>query len=280
MNNFYEFKQGLDSKDNNSWDILRTNISIVVRNWCLKEYYEINWTEYKGRLLDESGFYGVVYNIFSDKYDLIKDNLDTYENLKNEFVGIASDVLNKGFPGFMERIKSNENAAWIIFDKRIRNVLKAWLFRKGFCSLPVYERIFSEAIYTFFDNFRKEPLNFENSKKLKSYILRIAEFKLKEYKRLELDKRTVNLENLYEKDIAEMPVLQYEQKEQHEKVEKILSVLNYEEKQILYGVFFYDMKIKDIANTLNVSEESCRVKKHRALKKLQEEFSQVWYLNI
>ena len=274
MNNFNEFKQQLDSKNTQSWEILKTNISIAVRNWCMKEYFEITWTEFRGSLMNVEEFYEEVYSLFRDKYDSMKEKIDNYVAMKEQFINIASDFLRNGFPGFMKRISQNDESAWKRLDSRIRNLLKGWLAQKGNFSQNKFERIYSETLYVFCENLRKGSLIFENSKKLKSYILRIAELKLKECERQEADGRMLYLDKIHE-EWPEIQISHLEIAEQQQKIEKLLETLNYEEKQILYGVYFYEMRLKDIAGILNVSEESCRVKKHRALKKLHDQLTRV-----
>ncbi len=279
MDNFNEFKSKLDAFDLHAWEILKANIAVVVRSWCKKEYFEACWVIHENKLISEEEFYLKVYNIFHDRYDSIKKNIESYGKLKFHFIKIAIDLINAGFIDFMKRIQQNEDIVWRQLDTRLRPLLKGWLARKGKFYLDSFDKIYSETLYIFIENLKKEKLHFDNSKNLKSYILKIAEYKLKELAKASVTERFVSIDEIHINEVPVLQSLQIEVIQQKERVREMLERLNDEERKILYGVYFYGMKLKDIAGNLNVSEESCRVKKHRALKKLQEQLIQVPHLN-
>jgi len=279
MDNFNEFRSKLDSYDLHAWEILKANIAIVVRNWCKKEYFEAGWVIYENKVIGEEEFCLKVYYIFRDRYDSINKHIESYSELKFHFIRIAVDLINNGFIDFMKKIQQNEDIAWKQLDIRLRPLLKGWLAQKGKYYLDSFDKVYSETLYIFIENLKKEKLYFDNSKKLKSYILKIAEYKLKELIKESGTDRFVSIEEVHFNEVPVFQTSQIEVIQQQEHVRDLLERLNDEERKILYGVYYYGMKLKDIAGTLNVSEESCRVKKHRALKKLQEQLIQVPYLN-
>ena len=279
MDNFGEFKQKLDAYDLQSWGILKTNIALIVRNWCRKEYLEPSWVVQNGKSLTEEEFTTLVYDVFRVRYEEVKSTIDTYAFLKIKFIEVASQQLSRGFDEFLIRISQHQDNSWKHLDKRLRPILKAWLVNKGEQSHEAFDKIYAEVLYVFFEKLQKENLSFDNSRNLKSYLIRISEFILKEYRRQANTGRFVKIEDSNLNEMTVIQSIQMEMKQEKEQVKNLLGMLNIEEKKILYSVYFLEMKLKDIARLLDVTEEACRVKKHRALKKLQDHLGQMPYFN-
>jgi len=277
MDNFSEFKLKLDSYDQQTWDILKTNIALVVLNWCRKEYLEPSWVVINGILFTEEEFAFEVYNKFRANYSKLYSNNITYSSLKSILIEITKDQLEQGFAGFLNSIRNNDNSSWTNFDNRIRKVLKVWIVKKGEVYQDVYDKIYSETIYVFFEKLLKAKLSFADSRNLKSYVIRISEFILKEHRRKKSLYKFLTTDDSH---FIEIPVIQpllLEVSQKKEQLKYLLNTLSFEEKKILYSVYFLNIKLKDIAGRLKLSEEACRVKKHRALKKLHEQIAKAPY---
>jgi RNA polymerase sigma factor (sigma-70 family) len=279
MDNFDEFKQKLDCGDIQAWEILRTTFSLLLKNWCREEYLEASWIVLEKKLKTEDAFYDMVYLHFKDHYHTLNHTIYAYGSLKLIMVEMASELLNDGFRSFVTRIIQHDEPAWKHLDHRLKPLLKGWLVQKGEVSKDAFDKIYAETLYVFCENLKKEYLLFKNSRNLKSYLIRIAEYKLKEYQRDGYTARTVYIEEQPPKERGVIQSVQLETTQQEEQVKNLLNFLSEEEKKILYGVYFCKMKLKDIAFRLQISEEACRVKKHRALKKLQDHLVQVPYFN-
>ncbi len=279
MDNFDEFKKKLDAFDQQTWNDLKTTLTLIVLNWCRKEYLEPSWVVLDGKLINENEFANHVYNAFKIKYCKVCGSINNFTSLKFYLIEITKEQLFSGFGEFFINIKNRDNNSWKLFDTRIRPILKAWLIKKGETSLELFEKIYSETIYVFFEKLQKMNLKFNDSRHLKSYMIRISEYKLKEYRHKGLTADFINIEDSSFYDIPVLQSIQIEMTQKKEQLKDLLNILSPEEKKIIYGVFFLEMKIKDIAGILKVSEETCRVKKYRALKKLQEQIVTVPYFN-
>ena len=279
MDNFVEFKLKLDAYDLQAWGILKTNIVLVVHHWCRKEYLEPSWVVKDGKPMAEEEFTSLVYDNFRANYDELKGSIDTYASLKVSFIEVANQQLSLGFDGFFAGIKQCQDNAWKHLDKRLRPILKAWLVNKGETSQEAFDKIYAKTLYVFIEKLQKESLNYDNSRSLKSYLIRISEYILKEYRRQTNTDRFVKIEDSNLTEMSVIQVIQIEKKQEKEQVKNLLNMLNIEEKKILYSFYFLEIKLKDIAQLLDVTEEACRVKKHRALKKLQDHLTRVPYFN-
>ncbi len=171
----------------------------------------------------------------------------------------SSVHIEENFSGFVIQLRKNDREAWKALDFVLQRVLKNWLRRKVGNNILI-EEIYQISLTKFL--VLLETSEFENFHKLKSFIFSIAEKTMKEVlrnntreERLHEDKEDVK--NIYafieEKDVAAL----------------IENHLNSQEKKILVEYFHHGNPLKNIAAQLNITEENCRVIKHRALKKLK-----------
>ena len=133
-------------------------------------------------------------------------------------------------------------------------------------NLAEAEQVYYDALATFSQALKHKKLYFQASKNLKSYIFRIAELKMHEVTRenrkqdkmtdFEMSKELSIIDELYD-DELDM------------KVKNLMALLERLEREILIGNFFYNEKLKVIADRLRISEENCRVIKFRALQKMR-----------
>lgn len=274
MDSFIDFKKKIDTDDPEAWKKLKLNVSNVVNHWCREKYLEVSWIVLNEKLIENQDFYNAVYSYLYDNYKFYKDNIKEYSDLKNIIVDIANKIQKKGFMGFFVKIYQNDDHAWKILDCKLKILIKSWLIRKGDTSESSFQTIFDDSLSLFIEILKKGRLEFNDSKKLKSYFLKIAENKRKEYYRLNNSNKCIPLGNHTSEPLYEIN-LPIEEQQIKKQLRLKLNQLNNNEKTIIYGVYFYKMMLKDLAVMLDISEEACRVTKLRAIRKLQGLYSQV-----
>ncbi len=181
---------------------------------------------------------------------------DNYSQMNKEY-----------FNRFINELNSDDEKAWENLNFVLKRIVIYWLSEKVNNSQDI-EYIYNETFLTFYKLFKK--CKFESFVKLKSFILSIADKKLKEsFRKQKLENRFVDID---ESNIqySQQNYPDIEQKlEIKNLVDLLLSSLSKVERKILYGYFHRGEKLKEIAENIEVSEENCRLLKHRALKKLQ-----------
>jgi RNA polymerase sigma-70 factor, ECF subfamily len=249
-------------------------INRIVKTWCLKNKMEITWTV---SYIKEQNSNGMVQTIWKDLSD---DGIPgkPFTIFKSRIIELAGQLTKEEFSLFIELLKSDNARAWneLVAIFKIRCAL--WMAERV-DDQEYISHIFNDAIMVFHnDLFSGKKLHFADSYALKSYLFRILENKIKEYRRakkksrLELYERE-NIETYFYLDENEDSV----NNDQLNLIEHIIERLDGEEQEILRKYYFSGQKLKDIAKVLNITEENVRIKKHRAVKRIIKNLSETSY---
>lgn len=211
------------------------------------------------------------------------------------------EELNEHFDVFLARLRANSYTEWGILDRLLRKKTIPWLcgklsnspkYRYG-VAIQIAEEVYSDSIQTYIR--LVESGTFESVSNLVSLMYSVADRKLKErYRKITKDGRFVFTDNddwmqSFEDPYWNEEEQQTAQNEQLSKMRKHLQDLSEKDRQILLR-FANGEKLKDIADSLNIPEATCRKQKERALKRLKKSFfntktstkliSIIWLLNF
>lgn len=241
----------------------------MIEHWAEKMKYELFWTVIFGNVPQKTN---QVVNYILDQYYLEPrpDSRVTFKEFKNVLINLTDKNLKQGFLWFLKFLKESVEKAWQQVYKDFRPKLFVFLADKK-VSDHSYIDILSDCLMVFSDKLKKEKLKFENSREVKSYLFKTAEYKLKEQYR-DAEKRKQELSSDKFEQFEDMEDTLMVQDEENNLVEYIINNLGATEKEIIYGLYFKKEKLKAIADRLKISEANCRVIKHRTMQALRAKY--------
>ncbi len=269
-----ELLKAFESNNHFSTENVVYIINRIVKTWCLKNKMEITWTV---SYIKEQNSNGMVQTIWKDLSD---EGIPgkPFTLFKSRIIELAGQLIKEEFSLFIELLKSDNARAWneLVAIFKIRCAL--WMAERV-TDQEYISHIFNDAIMVFHNDLSSgKKLHFADSYALKSYLFRILENKIKEYRRA---KKKIRLE-LYESENIETYFYLDENEDsvnndQLNLIEHIIERLDGEEQEILRKYYFSGQKLKDIAKVLNITEENVRIKKHRAVKRIIKNLSEISY---
>lgn len=266
--NFQDFLKNIQQDDNQAWDKLFITTDIIITHWAEERRLEILWYADKSGVVTKEKYIQLVIKelkLFLEKGYEIYD----FSSLKQAILDISQKLLDEGFRYFMNLIFTKDKKAWNIFCDVIKIKIYRFLRMEGYSQVNNFDEIFQETLIVFAEKSAFENLEFVNSYKLKSFMLRVAQLKL--YEKFRLSKKqkdslwidemnynlpeSVNCQNVFEdREYAAYLFKKLEKKE-----------------QLIIHYYFFDQKpLKEIAKQLDISEENCRIIKYRAIRKLRD----------
>ena len=174
------------------------------------------------------------------------------------------------FDEFINRLKNNDEYVWKTLDFVLKRVVYNLILKKGITDVKA-KIIYRDTLSTFYEKINS--CNFKNFNKLKSYVLAIAANKIKEAYRNEMrEQKLVAIDNVNPRNLS--PQFYFDNESHHEEnktdVRHLLSSLNDRERNIVYSLYYKNENMNNIANRLGISNDNCRVIKHRAIQKLKK----------
>lgn len=136
------------------------------------------------------------------------------------------------------------------------------------------EEITLDVFFTLWKNQYKLDLN----KNMSSYIAGITRNLIKKkYRELKLN---VNIE-AYEEQITDLNNIEFTfyEKEKNQIILQEINKLKQEDKDIFFMYYYDNMKLKEVAEKLNISESKTKIKLHRIRKKLKKVLKDRGYVN-
>ncbi len=265
--NFQDFLNELRQKDSQAWEKFTISVGIIIKHWIEEKRLEILWCADKGSLLTQD----IYIKLVVDELKLIfekQDDIPDFPSLKQLIIGINRKLLDKCFRQFMKLLINKDEKAWNLFSKNIKNNIYRFLKMENRLQITDLEEILQESLIVFAEKLTLGNLEFENSKKLKSFIIRIAQLKL--YEKFRITKKQQDLLRIEDMNynLPEIGSCQ-EISEDREYAAYLFKKLEKKEQLIIYYYFFEQKQLKEIAKKINVSEENCRILKYRALRKLR-----------
>jgi RNA polymerase sigma factor (sigma-70 family) len=173
------------------------------------------------------------------------------------------------FDEFISRLKNNDEYIWKTLYFVLKRVVYNWILKRGITDVKA-KKIYQDTFSTFYEKINS--CDFKNFNKLKSYVLAIAANKIKEAYRNEMrEQRLVAIDSLNPKKLS--PQFYFDNESHHEEnktvVRHMLNSLDDRERYIVYSIYYKNENVNDIANRLGISNDNCRVIKHRAIQKLK-----------
>jgi RNA polymerase sigma factor (sigma-70 family) len=191
--------------------------------------------------------------------------------------------LNSNFEIFLQCLRQQEPLEWGILDKLLRKYTISWLYKKLTKSTSydhgtkqqLANEIYANSLQTYI---RLVPTGtFESVSNLVSLMYSIADKKLKEtYRQIQKNGRVVYTDNNEWMNSFEDPKWQDDKQEAKQedligKMREQLELLSEKDREILLR-FASGEKLKDIADSLEVPQATCRKQKERALLRLRKLF--------
>jgi RNA polymerase sigma factor (sigma-70 family) len=264
---FKDFINLLDSGNQEAWDIMRFEMEQIIEHSCKEGLIEMLWVS-DGMSIpkNKTQFFDEIFNLVREKLADSLYQLNNFKELKNFILAFSISYIHNGFKNFITLLPQNHDRAWWRLDKDLKTKLVYWLISAKRSSLLEAEQIYYDALVVFTQAVHHKKLDFPASRNLKSYIFRIAELKM-----MEMDRENQKLEKTsnfeMHKDLSLVDELYDEELDL--KIENLLTRLETQEREILFGNYFRNENLKTIAARLGITEENCRVIKFRALKKMR-----------
>ncbi len=269
--NFQNFLKYLKQDDTQAWDNLIITTGVIINHWADEKRLEILWCADEKGILSNNKYIRLV--IQELRIVLKQEAIEDFSGLKRIILDISNKILTEGFYCFMNLIFDKDKKAWNILSDVVKIKIHRFIRMEGCRQTDSFEEIFQETLIVFSEKLANGSLKFENSYKLKSFLLRIARLKL--YEKFRINKRQnesiwIDEMNYHLPDIGSYQ----EVFEDREYTAYLFKMLEKKERLILYYYFFEQKQLKEIAGKLNIGEENCRIIKYRAIRKLREVVTQ------
>lgn len=264
---FKDFINLLDSGYQEAWDIMRFEMEQIIEHRCKEELIEMLWVS-DGMIIPKTKtqFFDEIFSLVREKLADSLLQLNNFKELKDFILAFSMSYIHNGFRNFISLLPQNNDRAWWRLDKDLKTKVVYWLISSKKSNLMEAEQIYYDALVVFTQAVHQKKLDFPESRNLKSYIFRIAELKMMEMDREnQKQEKTSNFE--MHKDLSLVDELYDEELDL--KIENLLTRLETQEREILFGNYFRNENLKTIAERLGITEENCRVIKFRALKKMR-----------
>lgn len=247
--------------------------------WAIEqEFIILLYSSYSLKILNRCKYFAL--------YFLLKVTLLGKSSLqlkKAYSINSTEAEINSNFEVFLECLRQQNPIEWGILDKVLRKHAIPWLYKKLSQSTSynhpmkqqLAQEIYANSLQTYI---RLVPTGtFESINNLTSLMYSIADKKLKEtYRQIQKNGRVVYTDNNEWMSSFEDPKWQndIQQSKQNELIEKMkvqLEQLSEKDREILLR-FSSGEKLKDIAESMDVPQATCRKQKERALLRLRKLF--------
>lgn len=245
--------------------------SIIVRNWARKEKHELGWIAKDGRTLDYNDLVTGVVEKYIEELQTGKSFASGMDYFKTFLIREFENALHLYFSAFMVLLKENRQTAWKTVINDLEKRSASWFFKRDKYLKEECHELFCESVELVYLKFMKEEYIFKSSVAFKSFFFRTLENKYLESLKNPYRKKAVSLDSL------DFPVLFEEESdidrfERQKMLKTGMDHLTDEERYVLNEFFFGEKKLREIAIETGQSEENIRIRKFRALKKLQDHF--------
>jgi RNA polymerase sigma factor (sigma-70 family) len=265
---FKDFINLLRSNDQEAWNIMRFEMEQIVEHWCKERLIEMLWVS-DGEIIpdNKTQFFDEIFGLFKEKYSNSLPQFLTFKEFKECILSFSNSYISNGFIHFKLLLPQNHRKAWWRLDKDLKTKMVFWLLSEKRSNSLEAEQVYYNSLDAFSQALKQKKLDFQASNNLKSYIFRIAELKMYEIGRenrkhakitgIEMPKDLSLIDEIYDVEIDI-------------KIENLMTMLEEQEREILFSNYFHGDNLKVIAQRLKISEENCRVIKFRALKKMKK----------
>jgi RNA polymerase sigma factor (sigma-70 family) len=245
--------------------------SFIVRNWARKEKQELGWIAKNGYILDYNDLVAGVLKEYISELTTEKTIAYGMDHFRAYLIGEFEKTLLVYFSEFMELLKENRKNSWKIVINDLEKRSVAWFFKRDRSLREEYYTLFCESVELVYLKFTKGECVFNSSVAFKSFFFKTLEYKYLESLKNPYRKKAVSL------DTMDFPVyldeeIDIDRVERQKMLKTGMDHLTCEERYVLTEFFFAEKKLREIAIETGQSEENVRIRKFRALKKLQDHF--------
>lgn len=270
---FKEFLESLQSKQPDAWKRFFNASKIIVEHMAEKEMLELNWASSPAKeVLKFDLWFDELFSKFKDEFENYSSEIRDFDDLKNVLMKLVYKRINELFQEFCKALVLKNEKTWVTLNHNLHQRMIFWIVRESKLNNDDAKLVYQEGLSLFFEKMTSSRLTFNTSRNLKSYLIRIFEYKVKELKRSKLKHSNYiaidnysGIDNLLSgklpdndpgDDIVQLIM---------EQIQKLDTI----EKQILINSIYKNEKLKSIAQNLGISVENCRVIKFRALNKIK-----------
>jgi len=272
-NSFIVFLGNLKKKEVSSWEKLYSIAKIMIEHYAESENIELDWAaDDLGLVALYPDWFDKLFERFKNNFPIFEGQIKEFQDFKNLFLKLVRSELENLFAHFTSLLIKNDNKAWSLLNKALQKKLFIWITKHGLNEPESAQYIYFEGLSVLLEKIISGKAQFENSSKLKSYFIKILENKIKEHRRkLSKQMNYFEIEQYQSLRGHEFAIIQEPEEDQNliRLVQKQISELETDEREIIIRFFYYKEKLNEIAVNLSISEENCRVIKFRVLKKLK-----------
>lgn len=267
---FQELTLKLKRDKEAGWQKLFQISKILFSNWKNEEKIEMMWTLDNNKLpVSVESVYQSIFLLVKEAYKHKLPDFTDNNDIKTFIRPSFDSYLNKTFKSFYQALFLNIQIVWTVFHNLMYVLLQKMIYCRQKMHPEDANDICSISILTFRDNIYKKNLDFENSKKLKSYVYVIAFNKLSEYFKAKIKKNKLVDIDEYANNIID--TVNFSQAfEDTDLTEQLLALLEEEEYEIIVRHYYYGIALKEIAEEMGKTPENIRIIKYRALNKLRD----------
>ena len=188
------------------------------------------------------------------------------------------EQVQAGFIQFLQLLRQNDQKAWKIVYEDLQERSAAWFYKRNHSLGGEEHSVFTLSVEIIYSKFLDNAVFAGDSVAFKSYFFRILENKVHEALKDPFSKHSVPIEEVHVKPFFHPDT---ESSIEEDGMDKILASalgrLNPDESHILNEYYFGEKNLKTIAQEANQTEENIRIKKFRALKKLNKYLQKAGY---
>lgn len=264
--NFDALLKGIRKGDSAIRKAITEHIGIILRTWCKRNKNEITWMMRKGKIETE---FSLHTRVTDDLYSVLKDDkseIKNYKHYQDFIIEKGNQYLADGYASFNKALIGASSLPWQLLEKTMWKYAVKWLADRNIFNREAIRELHYGALEVLFEKIKQQSLQFNQSSELKSYYFKILEFKWKEF---------IREKGKSHRYTDKIPELFYSTDESGahpltDKIREYIKQLEPDEQYILKAYYFFEKKLTEIAEDLELSPENCRVIKHRALRKLYD----------
>ncbi len=262
QSDFSLFVEQLVKNEQKASERLRFVIQQVIKQWMAKTKNETNWLAENNRAIQLEN---ISDRLLKEVVPQITDGLlNDYRSLRQFITSRLESIARDGFCSFCKMLCKGNNQAWGNLSETLKIRCLPWFYRRNIKDYNFISDTFNDSLTLLYEKLSSGELKFSDAIALKSYYFRILEYKIMEYRRLQLSHSELT-EATHNIDTAPDPYLPIVAEETGRIIEQAIAKLDNIDKDIIISYYYYGERLNAIAARTGLSEENVRVRKHRAL---------------
>lgn len=252
-------------------------LTVMLKTWAKRERQELRWMASCGKCVQHFFIVKTIIEKYLENFTQNKDN-PSFVKFRDYALKEFSDHIRIGFMEFVELLRQKNQQAWKIIYEDLQNRSAAWFYKKNHSLNGEDHSVFTLSVEIFYSKFIDNGIFFSDSVEFKSYFFRILENKVLEALKDPYPKHSVPIDDAGIKVFVHPDTeSSFSDDERGKILTTALNRLNHDENHILSEYYFGEKSLKEIAQETNQTEENVRIKKFRALKKLNVYFKKTGY---